>query len=189
MNKKYLLLGVIAALLVVGGVYYSGKMNKGYAASPTIDNKTTTETVMVKDNETVKAMPNLVETADSAGTFKTLITAVRAAGLENTLAETGPLTVFAPIDEAFAKLPEGTVESLLANPEKLAKILTYHVVDGKLMTQDVVKTDMITTLNGGELMVNVENGEVMVNESMVIATDIEAENGLIHVIDTVLLPS
>jgi len=131
---------------------------------------------------------NIVETAVEAGTFTTLVAAVQAAGLAETLSGPGPFTVFAPTDEAFAKLPEGTVESLLADPEALAGILTYHVVAGKVMAADVVTLTEAETVQGGVLTIDASNG-VMVNDATVTATDIETSNGVIHVIDTVLLPT
>ena len=134
-----------------------------------------------------KKTADIVDTAISAGTFETLVAAVKAAGLVDTLKGDGPFTVFAPNDEAFAKLPEGTVESLLENPEKLAAILTYHVVAGKNVASDVVAKDKLATVQGQSLTVDTTNG-VTVGGAKVIATDIEASNGVIHVIDTVLIP-
>lgn len=132
-------------------------------------------------------MNTIVETAVNAGNFKTLVAAVTAAGLVDTLNGEGPFTVFAPSDEAFAKLPEGTVDNLLANPEELKKVLTYHVVSGKVMASDVMGMTSATTLQGGDLSIDTSNG-VKINESMVVTPDIECSNGVIHVIDTVLLP-
>jgi uncharacterized surface protein with fasciclin (FAS1) repeats len=133
-------------------------------------------------------MPNIVQTAVQAGTFKTLTAAVTAAGLADTLSGPGPFTVFAPNDEAFAKLPAGTVDSLLADIPKLTKILTYHVVSGNIKAADVVKLHDAKTVEGSNLHIHA-NGGVKINESNVIATDIACENGVIHVIDTVLLPN
>ena len=132
-------------------------------------------------------MSTIVETAVNAGNFKTLVAAVQAAGLVDTLNGEGPFTVFAPSDDAFAKLPAGTVENLLANPEELKKILTYHVVAGKVMASDVTALDHATTVQGGELKIDSSNG-VKINESMVVTPDIECSNGVIHVIDSVLMP-
>ena len=132
---------------------------------------------------------NIVSTAAEAGSFQTLLTAIQTAGLEKTLAEGGTFTVFAPTDEAFAKLPEKTVESLLEDKEKLASILTYHVVNGRVDASQVVNLTSAKTLNGQEVKIMVENNQVMINDAAVVQTDIEAGNGLIHVIDTVLLPS
>ena len=130
---------------------------------------------------------DIVDTAVGAGSFKTLVAAVTAADLVGTLKGDGPFTVFAPTDEAFAKLPEGTVESLLANPEQLKKVLLFHVVAGSVSSGEVVKLDSAMTLNGEKLMISTKNG-VMVNNATVIKTDIAASNGTVHVIDTVLIP-
>ena len=130
---------------------------------------------------------DIVDTAVDAGTFTTLVAAVEAAGLVETLKGEGPFTVFAPTDEAFAALPEGTVESLLADPEALAAILTYHVVPGKVMSTDLTNGMMATTVNGADVTIMTEGG-VMVNDANVVTADIEASNGVIHVIDAVILP-
>ena len=136
------------------------------------------------------ASKDIVDTAVAAGDFKTLVAAVQAAGLVDTLKGTGPFTVFAPTDAAFAKLPAGTVQELLKpeNKQKLIAILTYHVVPGEVMAKDVVKLHEAKTVNGAELMVKTEMGTVMVNEAKVVKTDIQCTNGVIHVIDTVVLP-
>ena len=133
---------------------------------------------------------DIVDTAVAAGDFKTLAAALQAAGLVDTLKGAGPFTVFAPTDEAFAKLPAGTVEDLLKpeNKQKLISILTYHVVAGKVMAKDVVKLHEAQTVNGQDVKIMVEGGKVMVDNANVIKTDIECTNGVIHVIDTVLLP-
>jgi uncharacterized surface protein with fasciclin (FAS1) repeats len=131
---------------------------------------------------------NIVETARDAGTFTTLIAAIDRAGLEPTLAGEGPFTVFAPGDEAFARLPEGAVDSLLAEPDKLAEVLTYHVVPGRVTAADVVGLTTAPTVQGEELRVSVD-GSVHVDGARVLNADIEASNGLIHVIDRVLLPA
>jgi uncharacterized surface protein with fasciclin (FAS1) repeats len=132
----------------------------------------------------------IVETAVAAGNFKTLVTALQAAGLVDTLKGTGPFTVFAPTDEAFAKLPAGTVENLLKpeNKEKLVAILTYHVVAGDVMAKDVVKMSEAKTLNGKDVKIMVHGSTVMINDATVIKADIVCSNGVIHVIDTVLIP-
>ncbi len=132
---------------------------------------------------------DVVDTA-VAGRFNTLAAAVKAAGLVDVLKKPGPFTIFAPTDEAFAKLPPGTLESLLKpeNKEQLQKILTYHVLAGQVMAKDVVKLDSAKTVEGGSLTIHTTNGGVMVNNAHVTKTDIAASNGVIHVIDTVLLP-
>jgi len=135
-------------------------------------------------------MSNIVETAVAAGSFKTLCAAVSAAGLAETLSGNGPFTVFAPTDAAFAKLPAGTVENLLKpeNKATLVGILTYHVLAGKVMAADV-KTMKAKTVNGKELSITVAGGKVMVDKAQVITADVVASNGVIHVIDSVVLPS
>ena len=131
---------------------------------------------------------DIVEVAAEDGRFSTLVTAVEAAGLVDALKGEGPLTVFAPTDDAFAALPEGTVEGLLEDIPALTDILLYHVVDGKVMASDVVELSEAETLLGQTLNISVMDGKVMINESEVIITDIETSNGVIHVIDAVLLP-
>jgi uncharacterized surface protein with fasciclin (FAS1) repeats len=131
---------------------------------------------------------DIVETAREAGSFTTLLAAVEAAGLVSVLKGEGPFTVFAPTDEAFAKLPAGTVDALLKDPEKLKAILTYHVVAGRVMASDVVKLDEAKTVNGAMVDIMVMDGVVKVNEARVVKADIRTSNGVIHVIDTVILP-
>ena len=133
---------------------------------------------------------DIVDTAVAAGSFKTLAAALGAAGLVDTLKGQGPFTVFAPTDDAFAKLPEGTVDSLLKpeNKEKLVSILTYHVVPGKVMSSEVVNLKSATTVNGKDLKISLENGKVKVDDAHVTKTDIETSNGVIHIIDSVVLP-
>ena len=132
-------------------------------------------------------MSNIVETATTAGSFKTLVAAVKAAGLGDTLSGPGPFTVFAPNDEAFAELPPGTVEKLLGDIPKLTQILTFHVVPGKLMAADVVKLTSAKTVQGQTVTIAALNG-VTINGATVITPNIEADNGVIHVIDRVILP-
>lgn len=136
-------------------------------------------------------MHDIIDTAVAAGTFKTLAAAATAAGLVPTLKGAGPFTVFAPSDEAFAKLPAGTVESLLKDIPKLTAILTYHVVAGKVMAADVMKMDGKTaaTVNGALLKISTTGGVKLNGEVNVVKTDIGCTNGVIHVIDSVLLPS
>ena len=133
---------------------------------------------------------DIVDTAVSAGSFKTLTTALEAAGLVETLKGKGPFTVFAPTDAAFAKLPEGTLKSLLmpANKQKLTAILTYHVVAGNVKAADVIKLSSAKTLNGQSVTIKVVGGKVLINGATVVKADIAATNGTIHVIDTVLMP-
>lgn len=133
---------------------------------------------------------DIVDTAVAAGSFKTLVAALQAAGLVDTLKGEGPFTVFAPTDEAFAKLPAGTVDELLKpeNKEKLAAILTYHVVTGKVTAAQVMKISSAKTVNGQSLAISSDGGTVMVDGAKVIKADIMCSNGVIHVIDTVLMP-
>ena len=133
---------------------------------------------------------DIVDTAVGAGDFGTLVAAVQAAGLVDTLKGDGPFTVFAPTDAAFAALPEGTVETLLKpeNKDQLIAILTYHVVSGKVMSTDLMDDMKAATVQGGEITIDLDNG-VMINDASVAAADIEASNGVIHVIDKVILPA
>ncbi len=137
------------------------------------------------------AMANIVEVAAGNESFTTLVAAVKAAGLVDVLAGEGPYTVFAPTDEAFAKLPEGTVEDLLKpeNKDKLVAVLTYHVVPGKVMAADVVKIDSATTVQGQNVTIAAGADGVTIDNANVVMTDVAASNGVIHVIDTVILPS
>ncbi|MEM7461083.1 MAG: fasciclin domain-containing protein [Pseudomonadota bacterium] len=132
---------------------------------------------------------DIVDTAKGAGQFNTLLAAATAAGLVDTLKGDGPLTVFAPTDDAFAALPEGTVESLLKpeNKDQLVKILTYHVVPGKVMSSDLKDGMMAKTVEGGEVKIDLADG-AMVNDAKVVTADIAADNGVIHVIDKVIMP-
>ncbi|MFT4692876.1 MAG: fasciclin domain-containing protein [Verrucomicrobiia bacterium] len=136
-----------------------------------------------------KSSNTIVDVAVSAGSFKTLVAAVKAAGLAGTLSGEGPFTVFAPTDAAFAKLPKGTVEDLLKpeNKDRLIAVLTYHVIGAKVMSSDV-KTGKVATINGQKLSIKANKKGVRVNKANVVKVDIEASNGVIHVIDTVVLP-
>lgn len=138
------------------------------------------DTVLLPKND-------LIETARNAGSFKTLLTALEAAGLTDTLRSEGPFTVFAPTDDAFAKLPKGTLDSLLKDKKKLASILTYHVVPGRVMAADVVKLKEAKTVQGQSVKIDTSSG-VQVDGARVIKPDVKSDNGVIHVIDTVILP-
>ncbi|MEH2062756.1 MAG: fasciclin domain-containing protein [Nostoc sp.] len=133
-------------------------------------------------------MANIVDTAANNGSFTTLVAAIQAAGLVDTLKGAGPFTVFAPTDEAFKKLPAGTVDALLKDPAKLKKILTYHVVSGKVLAADVVKLKTAKTVEGSDVKIDASNG-VKINDATVATADVAADNGVIHVIDTVLIPA
>ncbi|MCF7480443.1 fasciclin domain-containing protein [Vibrio sp. J1-1] len=144
----------------------------------------------VKAHEHGMMKADIVDVASSNGSFNTLVAAVQAADLVETLKGEGPFTVFAPTDDAFAKLPEGTVDMLLMpeNKDKLVSVLTYHVVPGKVMAADVVKLDKATTVQGQDVMIKTMGDKVMINNANVTATDVKAKNGVIHVIDTVIMP-
>ncbi len=137
-----------------------------------------------------KASKDIVDTAIEAGSFSTLVAAIQAAGLVDTLKGSGPFTVFAPTDEAFAKLPEGTVDDLLKpeNKEKLQQILTYHVVPGKVTAEDAVTLSSAKTVNGKDFTITKSGDDLMIDNAKVIKTDIMASNGVIHVIDQVIMP-
>lgn len=134
---------------------------------------------------------DIVDTAVAAGQFNTLAAALDAADLVDTLKGEGPFTVFAPTDEAFAKLPEGTVENLLKpeNRDQLVAVLTYHVVPGKVMASDVAGLSSATTVNGSDVAIQIVDGKVMIDDATVVAADVGASNGVIHIIDTVMLPN
>lgn len=142
------------------------------------------------DNHSMMAKKDIVDTAVAAGQFNTLAAALKAAGLVETLKGKGPFTVFAPTDEAFAKLPAGTLDDLLKpeNKDKLTAILTYHVVPGRVLAADVVKLKTAKTVNGQSVKIKTAKGGVMVDNANVVTTDIIASNGVIHVIDSVILP-
>lgn len=138
-----------------------------------------------------KKQSDIVDTAVAAGTFNTLAAALEAGDLVGTLKSDGPYTVFAPTDEAFAKLPDGTVEMLLLpeNKDQLVAILTYHVVQGKVTAAEVITMQSAPTVNGSDIAIRVVDETVFINDSRVVAADIEASNGVIHVVDTVILPN
>ena len=153
------------------------------------DIQTSNGVIHVIDSVILPAGDSIVDLASSAGTFNTLLAAAKAAGLAEVLATGGPFTVFAPTDEAFAKLPQGTVASLLKNPEQLAAILKYHVVSGRAYAADAIKAGRVPTLQGGEIVFSVRNGRLAVDGANIIATDLDASNGVVHVIDSVILPT
>ena len=137
-----------------------------------------------------KASKDIVDTARDAGSFNTLVAAIQAADLTDTLKASGPFTVFAPTDEAFAKLPEGTVDELLKpeNKDKLQSILTYHVVPGRVMAEEAVNLTSAKTVNGNDFKITKADGELMIDNAKVVKTDIMPSNGIIHVIDHVIMP-
>lgn len=144
--------------------------------------------VFTHAGDSKKSTKDIVSTAVEAGNFKTLAAALTEAGLIETLKGEGPFTVFAPTDEAFAKLPKGTVEALLKDKSALTNILLYHVVAGKVMAKDVVNINSAETVQGSSINIKVVDGKVMINDAQVISADVNTSNGVIHVIDTVILP-
>lgn len=154
------------------------------------DIHTSNGVIHVIDSVILPSDKDIVETAVAAGSFESLVAAIKAAGLVETLQGEGPFTVFAPTDDAIAALPEGTVEELLKpeNKDQLAAILTYHVVPGRVMAADVVKLKSARTVQGQEIAISVNDGKVMINNANVVSADIDTTNGVIHVIDAVILP-
>ena len=174
-------------LLVMLTILFIGILVAGCTSQPPAPVVTPTPTAA--PTTAAPAMKNIVETAVADGRFTTLVAAVQAAKLDGALSGPGPFTVFAPTDDAFKNLPPGTVESLLKEPEgQLKQILLYHVVDGKVMAADVVKLSSAKTLQGSNVNITVTNSVVKINDATVKITDIQTKNGVIHVIDKVLLP-
>ena len=175
-KNKGLIIGVVAVLVIGGGILLATRNN---------DTKKETKTETTQQQVAAK---NIVETAISDPQFSTLVTALKTAGLVDTLNGDGPFTVFAPTNEAFDKLPAGTLDALLKDPAKLKSILLYHVVNGNVKAADVVKLSNATTVEGQDVKITVDGSTVKVNDATVTKTDIETKNGTIHFIDTVLLP-
>lgn len=167
-----------------------GKVHVDQATVVKADIHCSNGVIHVIDEVLLPSADNIPATADKAGTFKTLLAAAKAAGLVEVLAGEKPLTVFAPTDEAFEKLPAGTVESLLKpeNKEKLAAILKFHVVPGRVFSNDVLSQKQLKSVQGGMLTAAMKNGAPTINGAGLVATDIDASNGVIHVIDSVMLP-
>lgn len=189
--RQYLIITVIAVVLIGFGILYMRNMNpnQNMTASNGLRNQTTSQTESNRTpEENMNQEKNIVEIALSDDNFSTLVTAVKTAGLVETLSSEGPFTVFAPTNEAFAKLPKETLDAVLADKEQLTAILTYHVVSGKVMAKDVVNLESAKTVQGGSIKIETVGGNVMIDNAKVIKTDIEAKNGIIHVIDTVLIP-
>lgn len=179
--------GKVLPFLLVGSLFIAACAPAAPAMAPAAE--APTEAATEAPAEAAPAAQDIVDIAVGAGSFGTLVAAVQAAGLVETLKGEGPFTVFAPTDEAFAALPAGTVEALLADPEgQLTQILLYHVVPGKVMSSDLSDGMTAATAQGGEVSFSVADGAVKVNDATVVTADIEASNGVIHVIDTVILP-
>ena len=180
-NNTGKVVGIVAVALVVvvGGWLLFGNMNNSNSTTTTTETTTT---------ESPQASQNIVEIASANPEFSTLVSAIQAAGLVEALSGEGPFTVFAPTNAAFEKLPAGTLDSLLANPEQLKAVLTYHVVPDDVTAAEVVNLTTAPTVNGKTLAISVNGSTVKVNDATVTQTDIDASNGTIHVIDTVLIP-
>ena len=189
MRSRLILLVAITALVAACSGESESTTTEAAQASTTttIAEEVTTSVAESTTTEAMEQM-SIVATAEAAGDFTTLLAAVEAAGLVETLEGEGPYTVFAPTDDAFAALPEGTVEGLLEDPEALGDILLYHVVPGEVTSDQVVTLESATTAQGSDVSIRVEGDSVFVNDAQVIMTDIQASNGVIHVIDAVLLP-
>jgi uncharacterized surface protein with fasciclin (FAS1) repeats len=185
MNRKMLAALAVSTLVLAA---CSTDSSETTAARTTQTPATTEAPATTVAPATTEAQMTIVDVASAAGGFTTLLAAAEAAGLVETLMGDGPFTVFAPTDEAFAALPEGSLESLLADPEALKQILLYHVVSGSVLAADVVGLDTAPSVEGSEIDITVDGDMVMVNEANVVATDIMASNGVIHVIDAVILP-
>ena len=193
LTKKFSILASLAAVATISvpGLVDAQCQHQQAMASQNQQCPASQKMMTVSTTAPATQEQDIVDTAVGAGSFNTLVAAVKAAGLVDTLKGDGPFTVFAPTDDAFKKLPAGTVETLLKpeNLEKLQAILTYHVVPGSVMAADVVKLDSAKTVQGGEVAIEVDGGNVMINGAKVLKTDIKCKNGVIHVIDSVILPS
>ena len=185
-SKRKMLTGALLGVLVIILAACGGDSEEESNSTKTSTTNTANEQAAAPVAPVSKS---IVDIAVEDGRFTTLVTALQAAELDTVLAGEGPFTVFAPTDDAFGKLPEGTVEGLLADIPGLTDVLLYHVVSGNVQAKDVLNLDSADTLQGSSFAISVMDGKVMVNESEVIITDIEAVNGTIHVIDTVLLPT
>lgn len=193
MKQSTIIIGVVIVLVVVGAIFFMGSQQSNNSATSqanTTANATMAENKPVDASEAMMQPSDktIVEIASENPDFSTLVTAIKTAGLVETLSGEGPFTVFAPTNAAFEKLPAGTLEALLQDKAQLTKVLTYHVVPNKVMAKDVVGLTSATTVEGSDVAVKVDGSTVMINNATVVTTDIEASNGVIHVIDTVLLP-
>jgi len=187
-QTKIIISGVVLVAVIAAGFLIANSSSDNKTASSSSSNSVSSSS----SSSSVAATKDIVDTAVAAGNFTSLAKALQAADLVNTLKGAGPFTVFAPTDAAFAKLPADTVKALLTDSAKkadLVKILTYHVVSGKVNASEVVKLTSAKTVQGSEIKITVKNGEVFLNDNVkVVTTDIQASNGIIHVIDTVLMP-
>lgn len=182
-NGAKIALGIVAAILVVGGAFWIANNN-----SDSDDTANNNESSQQETQQQEQA--NIVELAAATPELSTLVAAVQAAGLVDTLSGPGPFTVFAPTNQAFDALPEGTLDSLLLpeNVDDLTSILTYHVVAGEAFASDLSDGQVIETVNGESLTVSITGGQVLINDAVVIVPDVTASNGVVHIIDAVLIP-
>jgi uncharacterized surface protein with fasciclin (FAS1) repeats len=188
-SKSWFLAGVGLSMLLLIALVGCSDSSEDQSATPMASSNQVTEVPKVEEPAAVEEVSkNIVEIAIEDGRFTTLVMALQAAELDGVLTGDGPFTVFAPTDDAFGKLPEGTLDSLLADIPALKDILLYHVVSGKVMATDVVDLESAETLQGSAFSISSMGGKVMVDESEVIITDIVGSNGVIHVVDTVLIP-
>lgn len=186
-SKSRVVAVILVAALMIGGVGAWALLGNNDEAN----NAETTDSTAMSQPESMEAeapTQTIVDVASSDEQFSTLVTAIKTAGLVDTLSGEGPFTVFAPTNAAFEKLPAGTLEDLLSKPEELAKILTYHVVSGEVKASDVVNLSEATTVNGKTVPIVVDGETVKIGDATVVKTDITTSNGVIHVIDTVLIP-
>jgi len=178
--------------LIGVGVFLFMRGQKSQIEKTDVNNNATAsqraEDVAKPKTNNMEKQKNVVEIALDNSDFSTLVSVLTQAGLVETLSEEGPFTVFAPTNDAFKKIPESTLKEILADKNRLSSILTYHVVPGKVMAKDVMQLKSAKTIQGSQLSIEIKNGMVMVDEAKVITPDIEARNGVIHIIDTVLVP-
>jgi uncharacterized surface protein with fasciclin (FAS1) repeats len=182
MRKRHVMLAAVMGLVLAACAGDGGD-----ATTTTVVDTPTTTAEMTPSTEMMDEM-SIIETAEATDGFSTLVAAVEAAGLRETLDGEGPFTVFAPTDDAFAALPEGTVEGLLEDPDALSNILLYHVVPGEVTAEQVTTLESATTAQGADVAISLEGDSVFVDDAQVIMTDIATSNGVIHVIDAVLMP-
>jgi len=180
--------GAIVAVLIGGFLLMSNNNSNTQNETVPVENVTNSNDTSMTNNDDQPKSMNIVETAQANEDFSTLVTAVTQADLGETLSGEGPFTVFAPTNAAFEKLPEGTLESVLEDKEKLKSILTFHVVPGSVMSSDLSDGMVVKTVQGQEIKISVTDEGVMVNDAKVVTADIKTSNGVIHVIDSVLLP-
>jgi len=192
MRQQNIIISLFVVALIGVGVFLFMRGQKSQIEKTDVNNNATAsqraEDVAKPKTNNMEKQKNVVEIALDNSDFSTLVSVLTQAGLVETLSEEGPFTVFAPTNDAFKKIPESTLKEILADKNRLSSILTYHVVPGKVMAKDVMQLKSAKTIQGSQLSIEIKNGMVMVDEAKVITPDIEARNGVIHIIDTVLVP-